>query len=948
MVEQYNYTTSSLATLRRASHLDGAHMPYVEQLYEVWLSQPESVPEQWRAQFEQLPVIENVATADISHAPIRDHFLMLGRSRNKALPVHTANVSEAQSKQTSVSALIDSYRHSGHKKANIDPLGLLVRDPSPMLELEHHNLSSADSDTVFQINSTLLGDEEAPLSKIINLLELVYCDTIGAEYLHIPNIVEQNWIQQRLEGGLPSTRYGNEVKKQILERLVAAEGLEKYLHNRYPGTKRFGLEGGESLIPMLHALLQRIGMLGCVEAVIGMAHRGRLNVLVNILGKHPQELFAEFEGKAVSTGSGDVKYHQGFSSNVMTPGGEMHLALSFNPSHLEIGSGVIEGSVRARQDRRKDYDHNLVMPIMIHGDAAFVGQGVVMEVFQMSQTRGFKTGGTVHIVVNNQVGFTTHKREDARSTEYCTEIAKMVQAPIFHVNGDDPEAVVFVTELAADYRMEFKKDVVIDMVCYRRRGHNEAEEPAKTQPLMYQAIAKHPTTCTLYSAKLEAEGALPMGHTEQMAVEYRDRLEQRNHVALALVSEPNTALFIDWKPYLGHAWTVHADTQVDPETFRAIANRLHELPQGFVLHKQVVKITEDRQKMSVGALGINWGFAEIMAYATLIHEGQSIRLTGQDCGVGTFSHRHACLHNQKDGQRFIPVSNSCDEKTTFDIYDSLLSEEAVLAFEYGYATTNPDTLVIWEAQFGDFANGAQVVIDQFISSGEEKWQRLCGLVLLLPHGFEGAGPEHSSARLERYLQLCAEHNMQVCVPTTPAQMFHMLRRQAIRPLRKPLVVMTPKSLLRHKLAVSTLEELCDGSFHTVLDELDDIDSNKVKRVVMCSGKVYYDLLQQRREDKANHVAIIRLEQVYPFPEKELARVLKHYSKLHDIVWCQEEPMNQGVWYSSQHHMRRVILGHDGSLYLSYVGREASAAPATGHISVHLQQQKKLVRTALYD
>lgn len=934
---------SLLEELSRDSYLKGDSLSYVEQLYEVWLNQPAIVPREWDQHFRQLPTVPGNGT-EISHSSIRAQFLSQKKNRRRLSPGPASL--ESQEKQARVSSLIHNYRHHGHTKADIDPLKLMVRAPSEMLNMTHHQLSEEDLATTFQIGSAIQGHEAAPLAKIIELLETTYCNTIGAEYLHLDSTEEKIWIQQRLENNLPSSYYQSETKLEIFERLAAAEGLEKYLHNRYPGTKRFGLEGGETLISMLHGLLQRIGSFGCVEAVIGMAHRGRLNVLVNILGKHPKDLFAEFEGKAVITGSGDVKYHQGFSSNVITLGGEMHLALGFNPSHLEISSAIIEGSVRARQDRREDHEHILVVPIVIHGDAAFAAQGVVMEVLQMSQTRGYKTGGTVHLVINNQIGFTTHRREDARSTEYCTEIAKMIHAPIFHVNGDDPEAALFVTQLAADYRMNFKKDVVIDLVCYRRRGHNEAEEPSKTQPLMYQAINKHPTTYSIYASKLIDEGLLEEGDLKREIEAYQDRLESSSHVALSLTSEPNPAFFVDWNPYLGHSWNTHVDTSVDPEVFHNIALDLNKLPVGFVTHRQISKVIEDRRQMAEGEIPVNWGFAEIMAYATLVNEGRPIRLTGQDCGIGTFSHRHACLYNQNDGERFIPIAEVAAKKTIFDIYDSLLSEEAALGFEYGYASTDPKILVIWEAQFGDFANGAQVVIDQFISSGEEKWQRLCGLVLLLPHGFEGAGPEHSSARLERYLQLCAEHNIQVCAPTTPAQIFHLLRRQSIRPLRKPLVVMTPKSLLRHKLATSTLDDLCSGAFQTVLPDTDKPDPKQVRKIVLCSGKVYYDLLEQRRKDEKKDVAIIRLEQLYPFPHKDLTKILKPYNKLHDVVWCQEEPMNQGAWYSSQHHMRRGIFEHNDSLYLKYVGREASAAPATGYASIHQKQQKELVQSAL--
>ena len=624
----------------------------------------------------------------------------------------------------------------------------------------------------------------------------------------------------------------------------------------------------------------------------------------------------------------------------------MHLALAFNPSHLEIVGPVAEGSVRARQDRRRDYAGDHVVPILIHGDAAFAGQGVIMETFQMSQTRGFKTGGSIHIIINNQIGFTTHRQIDARSTEYCTEIAKMVQAPILHVNGDDPEAVVFATQLAADYRMEFRKDIVIDLVCYRRRGHNESEEPMKTQPLMYQKIRSQPTTWQKYVDKLVAEGAASEQQAQNLAESYRLKLETGESVALSIVNEPDEGLFVDWRPYLGHDWQAPADTTFEQQAFKSLAARLDDLPEGFALHRQTQKIMEDRHKMAAGAMSINWGFAEVMAYATLIEQNVPVRLTGQDVGVGTFSHRHAAIHNQRDGKRMIPL-NLLNEDVSFDLYDSLLSEEAVLAFEYGYATTAPNTLVVWEAQFGDFANGAQVVIDQFISSGETKWARLCGLTMLLPHGFEGAGPEHSSARLERFLQLCAEHNMQVCVPSTPAQVFHMLRRQALRPTRKPLIAMTPKSLLRHKLAVSTLDELCAGHFHNVIDEVDEIDKGSVDRLVICSGKVYYDLLEARREAATSNIAIVRLEQLYPFPEEEFAQVVASYPNLEEVVWCQEEPMNQGAWYSMQHRLRRGILSHNEELYLVYAGRDAYAAPAVGYASIHTEQQQQLVHDALF-
>lgn len=929
------------------SQLAGGNVAYIEELFETYLRDPNEVPEEWRQYFNQLPRVEENVTTDIPHKPIREQFLLISKNQNRSKPTSQSSVSsEFERKQVKVLELINAFRGRGHQHAQLDPLGLMEREDVQDLGLTFHELSQADLDTTFQTGSLFIGQDEATLKEILDALQQTYCSTVGAEYMHIVNTAEQRWFQQRLESVRSHPKYGNEVKKHLLERLTAAEGLEKYLGSRYPGVKRFGLEGGESLIPLMDELIQRCGTYGAKEIVIGMAHRGRLNMLINTFGKKTSDLFDEFDGKAHYDHSGDVKYHQGFSSNVMTPGGEVHLALAFNPSHLEIVSPVVEGSVRARQDRRDDCEGGLVVPVLLHGDSAFAGQGVVMETFQLSQTRAYKTGGTIHVVINNQVGFTTNKREDVRSTEYCTDVAKIVEAPILHANGDDPEAVLFVTQLAVDYRNEFKKDVVIDLVCYRRRGHNEADEPSGTQPLMYKKIREQKTTRQLYAESLQAASIVTEDACSQMENEYRDALDNGLHVAKSLVKEPNEQLFVDWTPHLGHKWTAYADTQYDLKELQELAHKLQEVPEGFSVQRQVSKILEDRRKMAAGALTINWGFAETLAYGTLLAKGHQVRFTGQDVGRGTFSHRHAVLHNQKDSTTYCSLQNIAEDQPRCDIYDSLLSEEAVLAFEYGYATTNPNALVIWEAQFGDFANGAQVVFDQFISSGEHKWSRLCGLTVLLPHGYEGQGPEHSSARLERYLQLCAEHNMQICVPTTPAQIFHMLRRQVIRPLRKPLIVFTPKSLLRHKLAISTLEELAEGSFQTVIPEIDDIDPAKVERIVLCSGKVYYDLLQERRDRELDNIVIVRLEQLYPFPEEQLLEVLESYTNMKDMVWCQEEPMNMGAWYSSQHHMRRVLQIQHPSLYLKYAGRDAAASPAAGYMALHIEQQQKLINDAL--
>ncbi|MCP3906974.1 MAG: 2-oxoglutarate dehydrogenase E1 component [Oceanicoccus sp.] len=937
----------SMELLWGSSHISGGNATYVEDLYETYLQDPNNVPEEWRTYFEKLPQVNGNVRQDIPHSTIRDHFTQLAKAKIKPLSVESdSGITEHERKQVRVIQLCSAYRQRGHQQTKLDPLGLEVRAPVPDLDLHYHKLSAADLDTVFQTGSLFIGKDQATLKEIVDSLEQTYCNTIGAEFMHIVATEERQWIQQRMESVRSKPSYGDDVLLHLHERLTAAEGLGKVLASKYPGVKRFGLEGGESLIPMMDAMIQRIGSYSAKEVVISMAHRGRLNVLVNVLGKNPSELFDEFEGRAEYQGSADVKYHQGFSSTVETPGGEMHLALAFNPSHLEIGAPVVEGSVRARQDRREDPVGKKVVPLILHGDAAFAGQGVVMETFQMSQTRAYKTGGTIHLVINNQVGFTTSKREDSRSTEYCTDVAKMVQAPIFHVNADDPEAVLFVSQMAVDYRQQFNKDIVIDLVCYRRRGHNEADEPSGTQPLMYQQIKKQRTTRDLYADKLIAQSLITKDYDTEVIESYRRALESGEHVAKSLVHEPNEKLFVDWNPYLGHDWDCPCDTRIDLKKLQEVAAKINAIPEGFPIQRQVGKIYEDRHKMAAGATPINWGFAETLAYGTLLDAGNPIRLTGQDVGRGTFSHRHAVLHSQNDASIHVPLQHIAEDQPTFTIHDSLLSEEAVLAFEYGYATTMPNVMVIWEAQFGDFANGAQVVIDQFITSGEHKWQRLCGLTMLLPHGYEGQGPEHSSARLERFLQLSAEHNIQVCVPTTPAQVFHMLRRQSLRPLRKPLIVMSPKSLLRHKEAVSTLEELADGQFQNVLGETDQLDPKKVTRAVVCSGKVYYDLRETRREKAIDNVVIIRLEQLYPFPEQGLEEALAPFTELQEIVWCQEEPMNQGAWYSSQHHMRRVIHKHKSALYLEYAGRDASASPAAGYMALHVAQQQKLIAEAL--
>ncbi|MGM0564037.1 MAG: 2-oxoglutarate dehydrogenase E1 component [Pseudomonadota bacterium] len=939
-----NGSVKSMQALWDSSEFDGANSAYLEVLYESWLEDPDSVAPSWREHFARM-VDADGRDAETRHSDVREEFREIARVKDQYIP-STAGDSrqlEHERKQVRVLNLIEAFRFRGHLQAQLDPLGRKSPQDVPDLSLRHHGLSLSDLDTEFDAGN-LFGQTKATLAEILEVLNETYCGSIGAEVAHIVDSDERRWLQQRLESSRGKASYSAEFKKYILERLSAAEGLERYLHTKYVGQKRFSLEGGESLIPMLDVLVQDSGRMGIKETVIGMAHRGRLNVLVNIMGKNPADLFQEFEGYTnTDSRSGDVKYHLGFSSDVKTEGGTAHLALAFNPSHLEIVTPVVEGSVRARQDRRGDGGGEEVLPITIHGDAAFAGQGVVMETFNMSQSRGFSTKGTLHIVINNQIGFTTSNQKDTRSTYYCTDVAKMVNAPIFHVNGDDPEAVCFVTQLALEYRMKFKKDVVIDLICYRRHGHNEADEPSATQPRMYSRIKELEPTRTLYAKHLIAQDVISEEDDRAFIDDYRDKLDRGEcaQPIIADASEDQDLYMVDWEPFLGKDWDEPCDTRVDLDTIKKLNARLLDIPEGFSVHSRVQKVLEDRRKMGSGAMALDWGFAETMAYATLVTEWYPVRLTGQDSGRGTFFHRHAVLHHQDKGTTWVPLRHLAEEQANFLVIDSLLSEEAVLGFEYGYATSDPHSLVIWEAQFGDFVNGAQVVIDQFISSGEQKWGRLCGLTLLLPHGYEGQGPEHSSARLERFLQMCAEHNMQVCYPTTPSQIFHLLRRQAIRPCRKPLIVMTPKSLLRHKRAVSSLDDLADGAFMPILGENGSAKTDQVKRIIFCSGKVYFDLLEYRESEKRDDTAIIRIEQLYPFPEALLRYEVDRFPNVEDFVWCQEEPMNQGAWYSIQHHIRAMLDGE----YLSYAGRAASASPAVGSPKVHVQQQKQLVEDA---
>ena len=924
-----------------SSQLSGGNADYVESLYDAWLDAPDAVPAQWQQYFD---TFRGRASGDVSHAAAIARIEAAQKQRRNGASAAPVSDEHAR-KQAGVLRLLTAYRSRGHLAAKLDPLELTTRMDAPDLGLAFHGLTEADLQTEFDCGSYAGGGQRLKLDDLWQRLKTVYTRSIGAEFMHISDHEQRSWIYSRLEQANGSAKLDKAGKQRVLDGLTAAEGLERYLHTKYVGQKRFSLEGGDSLIPLIDDVVRAAGDNGIKEVVIGMAHRGRLNVLVNILGKPPQTLFDEFEGKFEHPSdpaySGDVKYHMGFSADVKTPKGGVHVALAFNPSHLEIVNPVVAGSVHARQLRRLDTEHRKSIAMLVHGDAALAGQGVNMELFNMSQARGFKIGGSLHVVVNNQVGFTTSNPQDARSTMYCTDLAKMVNAPVLHVNGDDPEAVIEVTRLAYEFRSRFRKDVVIDLVCYRRHGHNEADEPSATQPMMYQIIKKRPTARDLYQQQLVEEGVLEDGAAKQQLEAYRDRLEAGDSMT-DLDPSPQRDIEIDWTRFANGKLATPADTTVPKKKLKALAEQILKLPDDLKLQSRVAKIYDDRRKMASGEQPADWGFAENLAYATLIDQGSNLRLVGQDSGRGTFFHRHAVLHDQTNGHTYLPLATLRDSANV-EIIDSLLSEEAVMAFEYGHATFDPDTLHIWEAQFGDFANGSQVVIDQFISSGEAKWNRLCGLALFLPHGYEGQGPEHSSARLERFLQLCAMDNMQVCVPTTPAQDFHMIRRQMIRPVRKPLIVMTPKSLLRHKLAVSSLDELADGSFQLVIGEHRKLAAKKVRRVVLCAGKVYYDLLEQAEKSELTDVAVVRVEQLYPFPRPEVRVELEKYPSVREIFWCQEEPMNQGAWFQIRHHLQACASDKQS---LSYAGRARSPAPAAGHFNTHATEQAALVEQAL--
>ena len=944
--------TSIYQAYQGNTYLFGGNASYVEEMYENYLVNPGSVPDSWRQYFDALqnvPAVDGSSARDVPHQPVIDAFAERAKAGGTQVVIATGADSELGRKRTAVQQLIAAYRNVGARWADLDPLKRAERPSIPELEPSFYGFTDADQETVFNVANTFFGKESLPLRELINALRETYCGTIGAEYMYATDQNQKRWWQQRLESIRSKPAFDADKKKRILERLTAAEGLERFLHTKYVGQKRFSLEGGESFIAAMDELIQSAGIKGVQEIVIGMAHRGRLNVLVNTLGKMPKDLFAEFEHTAPEDlPAGDVKYHQGFSSDVSSPGGPVHLSLAFNPSHLEIVNPVVEGSVRSRMDRRDDPHGKQVLPVLVHGDAAFAGQGVNQETLALSETRGYTTGGTVHIIINNQIGFTTSDPRDLRSTLYCTDIVKMIESPVLHVNGDDPEAVCLAMQLALDYRMEFSRDVVVDIICYRKLGHNEQDTPMLTQPLMYKKIAQHPGTRKLYADKLATQG---LGETlgDDMARAYRAAMDNGKHTIDPVLTNFKSKYAVDWSPFLNKAWTDAADTAIPLAEWKRLAERITTIPDSVTPHMLVKRVLDDRAAMGRGEHNVDWGMGEHMAFASLVASGYPIRLSGEDSGRGTFTHRHAVIHDQKrekwDEGTYVPLSNVTENQAPFVVIDSILSEEAVLAYEYGYASNDPNTLVVWEAQFGDFANGAQVVIDQFIASGEVKWGRINGITLMLPHGYEGQGPEHSSARLERFMQLAADTNMQIVQPTTASQIFHVLRRQMVRDLRKPLIIMTPKSLLRNKDATSPLSEFTSGGFQTVIGEQDEAvlkNAAKVKRIIACSGKVCYDLVKKRAEKGSTDVAIIRVEQLYPFPHKAFAAEVKRFGKATEIVWCQDEPQNQGAWFFIQHNIHENMLAGQK---LGYAGRAASASPAVGYAHLHAEQQKNLVEAA---
>ncbi|EOT4642861.1 2-oxoglutarate dehydrogenase E1 component [Escherichia coli] len=901
--------------------LSGDNATWLEEYYQTWLRTPEQLPEDWRRFFlsPELTVQSVSGDNNVSGATLK--------------------------KQAAVIQLINAWRTQGHLRAKLDPLGLNPPADVPSLQPGFWGLSEED---LLQEFSVTFGAHttQMPLKQLLNLLEQAWAGSQAYELAHLENREEINWLLSRIES---SNAPQADVQTCIarFEKLMAAETLERYLHTRYVGQKRFSLEGGESAIPALDTLTKRLRAQGVEEMVIGMAHRGRLNVLVNLLNKDPAQLFAEFEGKqTIGSGSGDVKYHMGYSSNLETPAGSLHVALAYNPSHLEIVNPVVLGQVRARQERRGEDGQAKVVGVLIHGDSALGGLGVNQTTFNLSQTQGYGTGGTLHLVINNQIGFTTSRLQDMRSSRYCTDIAKMVAAPIIHVNGDDVDAVCQVMELACEWRDTFRRDIIIDICCFRKHGHNESDEPRLTQPQMYQAVDVHPGTLARYGESLARRGLLTQAQQDEMTARYRDWLDSCQKREPQPLKPAIHSFSANWYGLTNPHWSAPVSTALPRQKLVAYGEIISTLPPDVVAHPTIKRQLALRQDMAAGTQPVDWGMAEMLAYASLVDAGVGVRLSGEDSGRGTFSHRHAVVHHQTEARRYLPLQHIRAGQASFDVYDSVLNEEALLAFEYGYSTSAPQQLVIWEAQFGDFANGAQVAIDQFISSGETKWDRYSGLTILLPHGYDGQGPEHSSARPERWLQLCAENNMQVVMPSESAQMFHLLRGQALRPMRKPLVIMMSKRLLRFKGAMSELSEFTDGAYKPVVTDPQLHQSQKVKRVILCSGQVYYDVLEARKQRECeDEVAIVRLEQLYPFPVAELNDVLASWPNCCEWIWLQEEPENQGAWRQIRHELAALKIN---TPYWQYAGRPAAAAPATGYGRVHKQQIDEFLAAAFAD
>lgn len=901
--------------------LSGDNATWLEKYYQTWLRTPEKLPEDWRRFFlsPELTVQSVSGDNNVSGATLK--------------------------KQAAVIQLINAWRTQGHLRAKLDPLGLNPPADVPSLQPGFWGLSEED---LLQEFSVTFGAHttQMPLKQLLNLLEQAWAGSQAYELAHLENREEINWLLSRIES---SNAPQADVQTCIarFEKLMAAETLERYLHTRYVGQKRFSLEGGESAIPALDTLTKRLRAQGVEEMVIGMAHRGRLNVLVNLLNKDPAQLFAEFEGKqTIGSGSGDVKYHMGYSSNLETPAGSLHVALAYNPSHLEIVNPVVLGQVRARQERRGEDGQAKVVGVLIHGDSALGGLGVNQTTFNLSQTQGYGTGGTLHLVINNQIGFTTSRLQDMRSSRYCTDIAKMVAAPIIHVNGDDVDAVCQVMELACEWRDTFRRDIIIDICCFRKHGHNESDEPRLTQPQMYQAVDVHPGTLARYGESLARRGLLTQAQQDEMTARYRDWLDSCQKREPQPLKPAIHSFSANWYGLTNPHWSAPVSTALPRQKLVAYGEIISTLPPDVVAHPTIKRQLALRQDMAAGTQPVDWGMAEMLAYASLVDAGVGVRLSGEDSGRGTFSHRHAVVHHQTEARRYLPLQHIRAGQASFDVYDSVLNEEALLAFEYGYSTSAPQQLVIWEAQFGDFANGAQVAIDQFISSGETKWDRYSGLTILLPHGYDGQGPEHSSARPERWLQLCAENNMQVVMPSESAQMFHLLRGQVLRPMRKPLVIMMSKRLLRFKGAMSELSEFTDGAYTPVVTDPQLHQSQKVKRVILCSGQVYYDVLEARKQRECeDEVAIVRLEQLYPFPVAELNDVLASWPNCCEWIWLQEEPENQGAWRQIRHELAALKIN---TPYWQYAGRPAAAAPATGYGRVHKQQIDEFLAAAFAD